>query len=69
MELKRATVLVVDDEPMLLDVFSEWLQEEKGCVDSRRRHGDVIVSDVRMPAMDGILLLKNLSTFGGLSKK
>jgi CheY-like chemotaxis protein len=32
MELKYATVLVVDDESMLLDVFSEWLQEEDCCV-------------------------------------
>jgi CheY-like chemotaxis protein len=30
MELKDATVLIVDDEPMVLDIFREWLQEE-GC--------------------------------------
>ena len=29
MELKYATVLVVDDEPMLLDIFREWLEEER----------------------------------------
>jgi len=28
MELKEATVMVVDDEPMLLDIFGGWLQEE-----------------------------------------
>jgi len=28
MELKDTTVLVVDDERMLLDIFSEWLTEE-----------------------------------------
>jgi len=28
MELERATVLLVDDERMLLDIFSEWLHEE-----------------------------------------
>jgi len=28
MELKNATVLIVDDERMLLDIFSEWLKEE-----------------------------------------
>ena len=27
MELKNATVLVVDDEPMLLDIFREWLEQ------------------------------------------
>jgi CheY-like chemotaxis protein len=30
MELKDATGLIVDDEPMLLDIFREWLQAE-GC--------------------------------------
>ena len=28
MELKYATVLVVDDESMLLDIFCEWLEED-----------------------------------------
>ena len=28
MELKDAAVLIVDDEPMLLEIFGEWLQEE-----------------------------------------
>jgi CheY-like chemotaxis protein len=79
MELKRATVLVVDDEPMLLDIFSEWLREESGHVLTagdgaealqmlRDNHVDVIISDVRMPVMDGILLLKNLTTYSGLSQ-
>ena len=76
MELKDATVLVVDDEPMLLDIFSEWLQEE-GCrvitagdgaaalQILRKQYTDVIVSDVRMPVMDGVLLLKNLTAQHG----
>ena len=29
MELKEATVMVFDDEPMLLDIFGEWLQVDK----------------------------------------
>lgn len=79
MELKDATILIVDDEPMLLEIFSEWLQEENCRVltagdgaaalqilDSH--HVDVIVSDVRMPVMDGILLLKNLTTYFCLPK-
>jgi CheY-like chemotaxis protein len=79
MELKYATVLVVDDESMLLDVFSEWLQEEDCCVLTagdgaaalkilNDNHIDVIVSDVRMPVMDGVLLLKNLTAFSGMSQ-
>jgi CheY-like chemotaxis protein len=78
MELKHATVLVVDDESILLDIFSEWLQEEDCRVLSagdgvaalqilRQHYVDAIVSDVRMPVMDGILLLKNLTTSSGVS--
>jgi CheY-like chemotaxis protein len=80
MELKNATVLVVDDESMLLDIFREWLEEEHCSVLTardgagalqilRNQHVDVLVSDVRMPVMDGILLLKNLRTYVGTSQK
>ena len=79
MELTDATVLVVDDERMLLDIFSEWLEEENCRVLTagdgaaalrilRNDRVDLIVSDVRMPVMDGILLLKNLTTYSGLSQ-
>jgi CheY-like chemotaxis protein len=78
MELKEATVLVVDDEPMLRDIFSEWLREENcrvltaenGSVALQivlRDHVDAIVSDVRMPGMGGMTLLKNLRAHGGVS--
>jgi CheY-like chemotaxis protein len=73
MNIKHATVLIVDDEPMLLDIFREWLEEDDCRVLTagdgaaalqilRNQNVDVIVSDVRMPVMDGILLLKNLTT-------
>ena len=79
MELKDATVLIVDDEPMLLEMFSEWLQEENCRVLTAGdgaaalqildgHHVDVIVSDARMPVMDGILLLKNVTKYVGLPK-
>ena len=72
MELKDITVLVVDDEPMLLNIFSEWLQEENWRVLTApdgaaalqvllRDRVDVIVSDVRMPIMDGVVLAKKLT--------
>ena len=78
MELINATVLIVDDERMLLDIFREWLEEENCRVLAagdgaaalrilRNDRVDLIVSDVRMPVMDGILVLKNLSAFSGLS--
>ena len=77
MELKYATVLVVDDESMLLDIFREWLEEEHCGVLTARdgaaalqilrdQHVDVVVSDVRMPVMDGIVLLKNLKAYLGI---
>jgi len=79
MELKYARVLVVDDESMLLDIFREWLEEEHcrvltagdGAIALKvlqDNHVDVIVSDVRMPVMDGILLLRNLTTCSGMSR-
>jgi CheY-like chemotaxis protein len=79
MELKDATVLVVDDESMLRDIFREWLEAEHcGVLTAgdgaaalqilRDQHVDVVVSDVRMPVMDGILLLKNLRTYVRMSQ-
>src|SRR6516165_12483925 len=79
MELRDAVVLLVDDERMLLEIFSEWLEEETCRVLTagdgaaalqilRNHHVDLIVSDVRMPVMDGILLLKNLTTDSNLSQ-
>jgi len=72
MELKYATILVVDDESMLLDIFREWLEEEDCRILTagngaaalqilRDHHVDVIVSDVRMPVMDGVALVKKLT--------
>jgi CheY-like chemotaxis protein len=72
MELRDATVLVVDDEPFLRDIFGEWLQLE-GCRVLTAENGaaalrilsagqvDVIVTDIRMPVMDGIALVKELN--------
>lgn len=69
MELKNATILLVDDEPVLLPLFAAWFERE-GCRVLTAPDGaaalqiiqnhpvDVVVTDIRMPIMDGIQLLK-----------
>jgi CheY-like chemotaxis protein len=62
-------VLVVDDEPALLRAYVRWL-ESAGCTVEQASDGqaasalvadhryDVIVSDIGMPGMDGVQLLR-----------
>lgn len=71
MILAEATVLVVDDEPELLEIFSIWLKRA-GATVLRAANGDAalkvldahpvhaLVSDIRMPVMDGVTLVKTL---------
>ena len=71
MILADATILVVDDEPELLEIFSIWLKRE-GATVLRAANGelalkilenhrvDALVSDIRMPVMDGVTLVKTL---------
>jgi CheY-like chemotaxis protein len=75
MQLNNASILVVDDEPVLLEIKSEWFQRIAGNV-FRAANGlqaleilsahkiDLIVTDVRMPVMDGITLLKKVKANG-----
>lgn len=73
--MRDAAILVVDDEPMLVEIFSEWLLEEGYRVHTagngavalqflKSNRVDVIVSDIRMPVMDGIALLRSLRESG-----
>jgi len=75
MQLKKASILVVDDEPVLLSLMSEWFQRIAGhvfgaangvqAVEILGAHKiDLIVTDIRMPEMDGITLLKNVKANG-----
>jgi CheY-like chemotaxis protein len=71
MRLEEATILVVDDEPDLREIFSAWLQHE-GCLVFTATNGaealevlaahriDAMVSDIRMPVMDGVALVRTI---------
>jgi CheY-like chemotaxis protein len=71
MKLEEATALVVDDEADLREIFSCWIGREK-CRVLTAANGaqalellqtekiDVLLSDIRMPVMDGIALLRTL---------
>jgi CheY-like chemotaxis protein len=73
MQLSEATILVVDDEADLLLIFKSWL-ERAGCVVLTAEHGgrgleiatsrrvDAIISDIRMPVMNGIELARNIKS-------
>jgi len=73
MQLKDATVLLVDDEPDLLDIMAEWFRREgsrvllaqhgREALDLiQQNHVDAVVSDIRMPVMDGVALLRQLKS-------
>jgi two-component system NtrC family response regulator len=68
------TILVVDDEPNYLVVLSELLKEEdyevftaqsgeKGLKIAKENDLDLIITDMRMPGMDGLELLKAVKSF------
>jgi len=67
------TILVVDDEPNYLIVLSELLQDEgfevltaqsgeKALKHAREVDLDLIITDMQMPGMDGIALLKTVKS-------
>ncbi|MGH7162706.1 MAG: response regulator, partial [Planctomycetota bacterium] len=66
-------ILVVDDEPMIRDILRETLEQEGNriteaengkvaCDAAAREQFDLIITDVKMPVMDGFTLMKNLGT-------
>ncbi|HKF21351.1 MAG TPA: response regulator [Candidatus Angelobacter sp.] len=74
MELKEANILLVEDEPFLREIMGAWLERVVGRVFSaengreaakiltaNKNKIDLIISDVRMPVMDGIELLKRIN--------
>jgi CheY-like chemotaxis protein len=76
MKLLDARILVVDDEPALREIFTQWLKV-LGCGDVRcaadgeaalaaiaAQPIDLLVTDVRMPVMDGVALVRRLGELG-----
>lgn len=76
MQPKDATILIVEDEPVLREIIAAWFERFVGRVLTAGNGGealeivaenppDLVVSDVRMPVVDGITLLKKLRIRGG----
>ena len=73
--MQVAKILIVDDEKSIRYVLREILEEEKYEVDDaqdgeealaklRINHYDVVLSDIKMPKMDGLTLLDNILSEG-----
>jgi CheY-like chemotaxis protein len=76
MMLDEATILIVDDEPILQEVCALWLKLG-GCqqvliasnglealVLIEERKVDMLITDIHMPKMDGMVLIKTIRERG-----
>ena len=72
---KQASILIADDEPDMREIFAAWLRN-LGCTVTEVADGrealdalahnnfDAVVTDVRMPRVDGIQLVRHLHASG-----
>jgi CheY-like chemotaxis protein len=75
LHLRDATLLVVDDEPYYCEIAKDWFERE-GCrvltADDgvaalallEKEKADIIITDIRMPRMDGVELIRRLKARG-----
>jgi YesN/AraC family two-component response regulator len=76
MRLDDATILIVDDEPILLEVCSVWLKKSgfqriftaadgvEALVLIGERKVDVLITDIHMPKMGGVQLIEAIRERG-----
>lgn len=70
---KPKTILIIDDEPDLVEILSDQLSEYKiitsnngksGLEKALKENPDAIISDIHMPELDGLTMLKELRKAG-----
>lgn len=68
----REKILVIDDEPGMREMFRRLLKDytlflakdgEEGIEATKRENPDIIISDLKMPKMDGIEVLRNIKEY------
>ncbi len=68
-------LLLVDDEPCILDTLAEWLTDDDinvtkarngkdGLALQKERRFDVVISDINMPVMSGIMMFSEARAAG-----
>ena len=76
MKITEASILVVDDEPELVEIMTAWLEgaECKRVIAAESGKAalalleltgvDLLVTDINMPAMDGITMIRTIAKAG-----